>query len=228
MSKTRLTGRVNRALSGWVAAESYEKPIIGWLERKGYSCFKDISIGGEFPDVLGLKGKEIAAIELKNSVIEVTKGIGQCLHYIQKANAAYIALPSEQIDFVSEYTRQTLKAAGIGLLSVDSAVKAVIEAKRAAKSNSLLIKELKSLKQKQEKPPKNGDEEAVRQRIIELLREHPEGLSILSVSKHIGMTRQTASRYVLALISEGIVKARKVGPAKLCYLRKWGRKDAKK
>ena len=64
-------------------------------------------------------------------------------------------------------------------------------------------------------------------RIISELGKRPEGLTIIELSGKLGLTRQTASKYVLALISEGVIKIRKVGPAKLCYLRKRGKKSGR-
>jgi DNA-binding transcriptional ArsR family regulator len=211
-----------------VAAEFNHRLTRTWLKKKGHICFKDISIAGKFPDIICLKGNEVVAIEIKNNILEITKAIGQVLHYMQKANRVYIALPSKDVGFVPAETLKTLKATGIGLMSAGPTVKITLEARKTTKNNADLIKELRKMTVKEPQPLKNGDEEAKRESIIELLRQYPEGLSILDISKHIGTTRQTASRYVLALISEGIVKIRKVGPAKLCYLKRWGRKNAKK
>lgn len=61
--------------------------------------------------------------------------------------------------------------------------------------------------------------------IIAELRKHPEGITIVDLANRLDMTRQTAAKYVLVLISEGIVKVRKIGPAKLCYLKRWWKKS---
>lgn len=216
---------------GRVAAVPIEISIREWLEKGGHTCFKDISIAGNFPDIVCLKGKEVVAIEIKNSVLEITKAIGQCLHYLQKANRVYIVLPSKEIGFVPEDTKATLKAAGIGLMSTDptaKTIKIVLEARKTAKNNADFVKGLRTMTKTEPQPLKNGDVEAARERIIELLQNHPQGLTILSISKHIGTSRQTASRYVLALVSEGVIEIRKVGPSKLCYLRKQGKKSVAK
>jgi len=70
-------------------------------------------------------------------------------------------------------------------------------------------------------------ENHLREKIIAELRKHSEGLTIMDLAERLGTSRQTASKYVLALISEGIIKIRKVGPAKLCYLRRMGRKSGR-
>ena len=58
-----------------------------------------------------------------------------------------------------------------------------------------------------------------RERIIKTLKEHPEGLTIMNISKIIGMNRITTSKYVYGLISEGLIDQRKIGPAKLCCMK---------
>lgn len=214
---------------------SFEKALLNWLEEKGHICFTNISISGKFPNIVSLKDKIITAFEIKNRAVDVTAAIGNCLHYLQQANVAYIVLPYEEIGFVPAETRDMLKSYGIGLMSVDlvsssPTVKISTEPKSISKNNLSLIKKLDELNKTQEngeKPPtQNGDN--IKERIIELLREHPEGLNVLIISKHLGVTRQTTAKYMYGLISEGIVKIRKVGPAKLCYLKRWGRKSDKR
>jgi len=62
-------------------------------------------------------------------------------------------------------------------------------------------------------------ENNVREKVIDILKEHPEGLTILNISKILGMNRITVSKYVYGLISEKIIHQRKIGPAKLCCLK---------
>lgn len=189
-----------------------------WLEEKGYSCSRNISIGSKFPDIVSLKGSGIIAVEFKKGA-DISKSIGNALHYMQKANIVYIAMPEDEAGFLSEETKKTVRSAGIGIMSVSSTVDIIVEPKNEKRDNSDLVKSMKNSEDMVRRP---SEENHVRERIIELLRGHAEGLSIMSISKHMGITRQTASRYVLALISEGVVKIRKVGPAKLCHLRRAG------
>ena len=62
-------------------------------------------------------------------------------------------------------------------------------------------------------------ENNVREKIIKILEKHPEGLTILNISEIIGMNRITVSKYIYGLIAEKLVYQRKIGPAKMCYLR---------
>ncbi len=58
-----------------------------------------------------------------------------------------------------------------------------------------------------------------RERVIESLRKHPEGLTILDIASNTGINRITASKYVFGLLAEGLINQRRVGTAKLCYLK---------
>jgi len=64
-----------------------------------------------------------------------------------------------------------------------------------------------------------SSQERNRKRVLKVLKDHPEGLTIKQIAKESGMTRQTSSKYVLALTFEGKVECREIGPAKLCYLK---------
>lgn len=54
--------------------------------------------------------------------------------------------------------------------------------------------------------------------IIDVLRQHPEGLTISSISKISGLHRHTSRKYINDLISSKEIVQRSVGVAKLCYL----------
>ena len=60
---------------------------------------------------------------------------------------------------------------------------------------------------------------AVRELIIGVLRKRPEGLTVEEISRSTNVNRVTVSKYLYGLVVEGKVKQRKVGPAKLNYLK---------
>ncbi len=66
----------------------------------------------------------------------------------------------------------------------------------------------------------------VKDRILSILKKHPEGLTIVEIAKYIGMSRHSVTKYVYQLLGEKKIKQRKVGTAKLCYLR--GKKHGRK
>jgi DNA-binding IclR family transcriptional regulator len=55
--------------------------------------------------------------------------------------------------------------------------------------------------------------------IIEVLKKHPEGLTLQNIANLTAMSRLTATKYVHELIGEGKIYQREVGMAKLCYLK---------
>ena len=62
-------------------------------------------------------------------------------------------------------------------------------------------------------------ENHVREKIIKILKDYPDGLTILNISTLVGMNRITIAKYVYGLMVEGLVSQRKIGPAKLCCLK---------
>lgn len=54
--------------------------------------------------------------------------------------------------------------------------------------------------------------------ILDVLKQHPEGLTISSIAEKSGLHRHTSRKYVNELIDKGEVIQRFVGVARLCYL----------
>ncbi len=55
--------------------------------------------------------------------------------------------------------------------------------------------------------------------IIEVLKQHPEGLTIQQISDLVKLSRLTVTKYLHELLGAEIVTQRKVGKAKLTYLK---------
>jgi len=53
--------------------------------------------------------------------------------------------------------------------------------------------------------------------ILNLLKDHPEGLTIQKISKLTGMSRITATKYVHELIGEEKILERRIGVARLMF-----------
>jgi response regulator of citrate/malate metabolism len=62
-------------------------------------------------------------------------------------------------------------------------------------------------------------ENEFKERIIENLKVHPEGLTILSLAESTGISRVTISKYIMVMVAEGIINQRFIGTAKLCCLK---------
>ena len=69
---------------------------------------------------------------------------------------------------------------------------------------------------------KNG--ERLKERIAEVVENHPEGLTIVELSRILSSHRQTVTKYVLVLEAQGVIYRRRVGAVTLHYLKKdWER-----
>lgn len=60
--------------------------------------------------------------------------------------------------------------------------------------------------------------EKIEEKIIKYLRNHPEGVMILDLADALGVHRHTVTKYVYRLDGMGLIRIRKVGIAKLCYV----------
>lgn len=61
---------------------------------------------------------------------------------------------------------------------------------------------------------------STRDKVIVLLKKHPQGLTIMEIAELLDVSRITIAKYVYGLAAEGMIRQRQVGPAKLCYLEK--------
>lgn len=59
----------------------------------------------------------------------------------------------------------------------------------------------------------------VREAIIGVLKKNADGLTVEDISKLTDVNRVTVSKYLYGLLVEGKIRQRKVGPAKLTYLK---------
>lgn len=59
----------------------------------------------------------------------------------------------------------------------------------------------------------------IKNEIIEILRKHPDGLTIVEIEKILKVSKHTAVKYIYQLVGEGLIHQREVGTAKLCYLK---------
>ena len=74
----------------------------------------------------------------------------------------------------------------------------------------------------------NTNGERLKKQTLSILKTHPEGLTIRSLSEIIGVHRQTITKYVLELKGAGIIHRRKVGSATLHYLKEYYPKNFEK
>lgn len=194
-----------------------EKNLTNWLSKRGFEYFHNFALGGKFPDLITIKDNKITAFEFKMHANEITTAIGQCMFYLNDANKAYIVLPEEENKLLTDSVIKTLRENGIGLILVNRKINVLVEAKNFNKDNFSIIKGLEEKDKLIESRIK--EEVDIRGKIIEILKNHPEGINFLDMSKYTNINRATVSKYVLGLVSEGLVKQRTIGTAKLCYLK---------
>jgi len=60
---------------------------------------------------------------------------------------------------------------------------------------------------------------STRDKILVLLKKHPQGLTILEIAELLNISRITIGKYIYGLVIEGLIRQRQIGPAKLCYLK---------
>ena len=110
-----------------------------------------------------------------------------------------------------------LKKRGIGLLGVNRVIKIEIEAKFFQRNNETLIKKLNE-KRLIGISPVRLDKSVIKKKILDILKQYPDGLPILEISHLVGSHRHTVTKYVNELESDGFIRVREIGPAKLCIL----------
>jgi DNA-binding transcriptional ArsR family regulator len=58
----------------------------------------------------------------------------------------------------------------------------------------------------------------IKEKIIKLLQEHPEGLTVKDIAQALQVSRITTTKYIFELKGEGLITRRRVGSAILHYL----------
>jgi uncharacterized membrane protein len=195
-----------------------------WLNEYGYKTVKSLELGRKIPDLVAYNKHEIVAFEEKKNAEEIQSAIGQCLHYLEEANKAFIILPSEEINKLSDGTLKIIKKCGIGLLSKGKNTKVIIHAKRFGKLKKEVLEKIRikefSLK-KTKKQKKSMQLSGINEKdILKILEKYPKGMKIADVSKALRTPRQTVSKYIYALESAGKVVHFEVGRAKLYFLKR--------
>jgi DNA-binding IclR family transcriptional regulator len=65
-------------------------------------------------------------------------------------------------------------------------------------------------------------ENDIENKIIKFLSKHPEGVTIVDISREVKAHRNTVSKYIFGLVKEGVATQRRIGVASICYLSKKG------
>jgi hypothetical protein len=199
-----------------------EDRLKKWLEKRKYDCFYNYPLGGKIPDLIAIKDSDILAFEQKKNAKDIPTAIGQCLFFLKECNRIYIVLPQKERDYVCDSDMDTLRMQGIGLIIFgERSVDVIIKARKFQRDVSSVIDEIRS-----KCATKKSKEVCARDKIVEILTIHPEGMTNSDMSKLVGLSRQSLSKYVYQLLGEGIIMQREIGTARMCYLKV--RKNARK
>jgi DNA-binding IclR family transcriptional regulator len=63
-------------------------------------------------------------------------------------------------------------------------------------------------------------ENDIEEKILKLLSQHPEGITINDISRFLNIHRNTASKYVYGLLKSDNLERRQIGMAYLYYIKK--------
>ncbi len=201
--------------------------ILEWLKKHGYWYTWNFKIGTRKPDLIAFNDNEIMVFEFKKSITELSHALGQCLSYRKKSNKSFIVLNSGEVERLSSSSLELFKKYGVGLISVNETVKIIVDSNFSRFTDKRLLKKLKDkgIDSTTLSVPKASGEE-LKQKIIDLLKEHPEGLHILGIAQLVGAHRHTVTKYIHELLGAGVVYQREIGTVKICYLHnKFPKKD---
>jgi len=65
----------------------------------------------------------------------------------------------------------------------------------------------------------NDNGESLKKKIVEILEQHPEGLTIQDLSEILKVHRQTVTKYVLVLEAIDVIYRRRIGAVTLHYIK---------
>jgi DNA-binding transcriptional ArsR family regulator len=188
-----------------------EENTIRKMLGEEYEYFSNVSLGGKVAKLVAIKNDKITVFESIRHATDITTAIGQCLHYLGDSNRVFIVMLSKERDFISQSTIDILKQNGIGLIISDHKIEILIEAKEFSKDNISVIKDIK----KKFIANTNHTEKDIKSHIVEVLKEHSDGLTISCVSRLTGRNRLTVSKYLAILEAEGIIECKKIGVSKI-------------
>jgi len=196
--------------------------ILKWLVKNGYEYTWNFPLGPKTPDIIAFKEGEVIAFEFKKWASDFSDAVGQCLFYKEKANTTYIVLPLEEIKKIDISKLRLIKKYGIGLIGINKKIQLVVKAKTQNRYIEILLQKLKekSFARMSLNYPRGSGSEEIRQKILQTIADHPEGLAISHIANITRFHRHTVTRYIENLIGAGVIYQRDLGTVKLHYLSK--------
>lgn len=186
--------------------------IFDWLSGKGYKYTWNFQLADSTPEIIAFNSKEVVALEIMKDDME--KLIQKCTGYMEYANKVFVIVSQRMTETMSENVKNLLTDHGIGLIKSNGAVEILIMPRQFHPKNKELIDALKERVIDEQYLTPSG----IRNKIIEMLRSHSDGLPISYMAKISGIHRQTLAKYLNQLKSSGTIRIRNLGTLKLCYL----------
>ena len=116
----------NRAVT-LVAEAAIVSKVAEYFESRGWKVSREVKLRGRIADIVAIKDKEIAAVEVKGNLGDLKLGLEQTLHYKHATNLAYLAVPKER---GSQEIITACRNLGIGLLLVNGGVMEAVRPER--------------------------------------------------------------------------------------------------
>lgn len=92
------------------------EPVALYLMERGYEAYLEVPFNGRIADVVGVKGEEVVAVELK--LRDYKSAHRQALAYQVGCHRTFVGLPLEVALLCLRKHRSAFHASGVGLLGV--------------------------------------------------------------------------------------------------------------
>lgn len=192
-----------------MSTEAAMVPRVGeYFAGKGWKVSREVKLRGRRADIVAVKDKEIAVVEVKGSIGDARMGLEQALHFMRAANVAYLAVPNEKAgqDLVS-----TCRSLGVGLILVDGGVREVVKPVRGDALASVQRAILHVKPKRSEVAMKSSLERLFRSRaqilILKLLFLNPAGSFHLNdIARKTGLVPSVVAKECAVMLDLGLVK----------------------
>ena len=182
--------------------------VAEYFESRGWKVSREVKLRGRIADIVAIKDKEIAVVEVKGSIGDAKLGLEQALHYKQAANLAYLAVPKERGDQEMVAICRNL---GVGLMLVDGGVSEVVRPIHGEALASVREAVLHVRPKARETVLKSSLERLFRSRaqvlILKLLYLNPASKFHLNdIARKTGLAPSAVSKECRLLLSLGLVR----------------------
>jgi len=198
--------------------------VAEYFASLGWKVSREVKLRGRVADIVAIKDREIAVVEVKGSLGDAKLGLEQTLHYKRAANLAYLAVPKEKGD---QSVVEVCRNLGIGLLLVNGGVVEVVKPEHG-KALASVQELVGSVKPKAHQMVlRSSLERLFRSRaqilILKLLFLNPAGkFHVNGIARRTGLASSVVSKECKSLLSLGLVTRSTQGSLTLFEINKKG------